>query len=430
MKEKAPEILYSDPVREIISNPPARIIRWGTFVIALVFLLLIILAWIIRYPDIVPAPVEITTQNPPVTLVTKMTGRINKLYVSDREIVSSGHLLAVMETTASIPEAEALKLITDTVREPEKLNALSLPAFSKLGELQKYYASFVKALQDYDTYKRNDFYGSKMMSITEEIEALQDYINRMKVKEKLISENLKIEDKRFKRDSALYVDKVLSESEYENSRKTHNNSKLELQQVRLDESRNVLALAEKNQLLQDYRIKREEEGQNLSSELNETFLNLKAQINIWRNDYLLISPVEGTVTFTKFWSENQSVMKDEPVLSIVPFETGDIVGRINLKMQRSGKVLTGQKVNIKLSGYPYLEYGMVRGIVKTKSLVPSGDAYIIEVGFPSGLTTLYGRKLDFTQNMQGNAEIITDDDLRLLQRVINPFRYLASKNKN
>jgi len=46
MKEKTPEILYSDPVREIISNPPARIIRWGTFVIALVFLLLIILAWI------------------------------------------------------------------------------------------------------------------------------------------------------------------------------------------------------------------------------------------------------------------------------------------------------------------------------------------------------------------------------------------------
>ena len=164
--------------------------------------------------------------------------------------------------------------------------------------------------------------------------------------------------------------------------------------------------------------------------LNETFLNLNAQINFWRNDYLLISPVEGTVTFTKFWSENQSVMKDEPVLSIVPFETGDIVGRINLKMQRSGKVLTGQKVNIKLSGYPYLEYGMVRGIVETKSLVPAGDAYIIEVGLPSGLTTLYGRKLDFTQNMQGNAEIITDDDLRLLQRVINPFRYLASKNRN
>ena len=66
-------------------------------------------------------------------------------------------------------------------------------------------------------------------------------------------------------------------------------------------------------------------------------------------------------------------------------------------------------VNIKLSGYPYLEYGMVRGIVKSKSLVPSGDSYVIEIELPDGLSTLYGKKLDFTQNMQGTAEIITEN---------------------
>ena len=122
------------------------------------------------------------------------------------------------------------------------------------------------------------------------------------------------------------------------------------------------------------------------------------------------------------------MIKDEPVLSIVPLETGDFVGRVNLKMQRSGKVKAGQPVNIKLSSYPYLEYGMVKGIVKSKSLVPTGDAYVIEITLPSGLTTLYGKKLDFTQNMQGTAEIITEN-LRLLQKIVNPFRYLISKNK-
>jgi HlyD family secretion protein len=430
MKEKSPEIIYSEPVNEIISNPPSKIIRWGTIVISFVFVLLIILAWIIRYPDIVTAPVEITTQNPPITLVAKITGSINKLYVSDREKVATGQLLALMETPASIYEIEALKKLTDTVIRPEKLNPQLLPVFSKLGELQIYYASFIKALQDYYTYNSNDFYGSRIKSISNEITALQQYISRMKVKEKLITDNLKIEVNRHRRDSALYAVKDLSESQYESSRQGYNNIKLELQQVRLDESRSIVTLAEKNQLLQDYRIKKEEERQNLNSILNEAFLNLNAQLNIWRNNYLLISPVEGIVTFTKFWNENQTVLKDEPVLSIVPFKTGDMIGRINLRMQGSGKVKTGQKVNIKLSGYPYLEYGIVRGIVKSKSPVPSGDAYIIEVDLPSGLTTLYGRKLDFTQNMQGNAEIITEDDVRLLQKIINPFRYLASKNKN
>lgn len=71
---------------------------------------------------------------------------------------------------------------------------------------------------------------------------------------------------------------------------------------------------------------------------------------------------------------------------------------------------------------------MVQGIIKAKSLVPSGDAYVIEIDLPEGLKTLYNRQLDFTQNMQGTAEIITDD-MRLFQKIINPFRYLLSKNK-
>ena len=162
--------------------------------------------------------------------------------------------------------------------------------------------------------------------------------------------------------------------------------------------------------------------------LQESFRNLKAQISIWEITYLLVSPVSGTVTFTKYWSENQSVNIDEPVLTIVPADQGSYVGRINLKMERSGKVEIGQRVNIKLSSFPYLEYGMVQGIIKTKSLVPSGDAYVIEIDLPEGLKTLYNRQLDFTQNMQGTAEIITDD-MRLFQKIINPFRYLLSKNK-
>jgi HlyD family secretion protein len=162
--------------------------------------------------------------------------------------------------------------------------------------------------------------------------------------------------------------------------------------------------------------------------LRESFLNLKAQINLWKNTYLLISPIDGIVSFTKFWSANQSVIKDEPVVSIVPLEPGNYLGRINLKMQRSGKVKPGMLVNIKLSGYPYLEYGIVRGIVKSKSLVPAGDAYVIDIALPDGLTTLYGKPLDFTQNMQGTAEIITEN-IRLLQKIVNPFRYMISKNK-
>jgi multidrug resistance efflux pump len=428
MKSNKPEILYSDPVKEIISNPPRRIIRWGATLIFSVFSVLMLLSWLIRYPDVIPAPVEITTVNPPVTLVSKITGRINKLYVKDGENVSQGQLLAVMETAASIHQLELLQAIIDTVTRPEKLQGESFPGLYELGEIQGYYASFIKALRDYNIYIRNDYYGSKITSISDEIAGIKEYIEKIRTKEKLVSQNLLLEEKKYERDSTLHSSKVYSESDLENSRQAFIRMKLELQEVRLDYSAKVIELAEKNQLLQDYRINRQEEKEKLISALGETFLNLNAQIKIWENTYLLISPVNGTVTFTEYWSENQSVKVNQPVMSVVPENAGDYIGRINLKMQRSGKVKVGQAVNIKLSGYPYLEYGMVRGVVKSKSLVPSGDAYVIEVSLPGGLTTLYGRQLEFTQNMQGTAEIITED-LRLIQKVINPFRHLISKNR-
>jgi len=428
MKDRKPEILYSDPVKEIMGNPPGKILRWGTTVMFSVFILFILFAWLIKYPDTIPAPVEITTLNPPVTLVTKITGNIKYLYVNEKEKVVAGQLLAVMETAASMHEIELLQKVTDTIRKPGSLISKSLPDFAELGELQEIYGSFLKNLEDLNNYISNDFYGNKIASLTDELNGIQEYINRLVVKEKLYSENQKLEAKKFRRDSLLYVNMVIPESELERSHQSLIRLNIELQQVRLDRSEKSIELAEKRQLLQDFRIKRVEDRERLISVLEESFMNLKAQINIWENTYLLISPLDGIVSFTRFWKANQSVIKDEPVINVVPLETGNFLGRINLKMQRSGKVKSGQKVNIKLSGYPYLEYGMVRGVVKSKSLVPSGDSYIIEIDLPEGLITLYGIKLDFTQNMQGTAEIITED-IRLLQKIVNPFRYLISKNK-
>ncbi|HBZ19982.1 MAG TPA: hypothetical protein DEO60_02545 [Bacteroidales bacterium] len=427
-ENEQPDIIYSEPVNEIMGHPPGKILRWGTAIILVIFILFVLLLWLIKYPDTIPAPVEITTANPPVTLVSKLTGRIKNLYVRDKEETIKGEVLAVMETTASIDEINRLKEIVDTISNPERILLSFLPEFTELGEIQSYWGSFMKSLSDFNNYNINDFYGNKIISLTEEIDGILVYIGRVKEKEKLYGENLSLELRKFKRDSLLRVSGVYSESELEKSRQSLIRLNIELQQVRLDHSAKSIELAEKKQVLQDYRIKKLEEREKYFSVLNESFLNLKAQIKIWENNYLIVSPVTGFVTFTKFWSENQIVNKDEPVLSIVPLDAGDYVGRINLKMNRSGKVYPGQQVNIKLSGYPYLEYGMIRGVVKSKSLVPSGDSYVIELILPSGLTTLYGKKLDFTQNMQGTAEIITED-LRLLQKIINPFRYLISRNK-
>lgn len=406
-----------------MGKPPRKIITFGTSLIFAIFILFVFFAWIIKYPDTIPSPVEITTENPPVTLVSKISGHIQNLYVKDKESVTKGQLLAVMETTAAIDEIGHLKEITDTMR-----SAGFLPEFSHLGELQEYYSIYRKNRAELQSFDFNDLYGAKILSVNKEIRELEEYLRKLLLKEKYLIQNVKIEQRKYKRDSLLFAQNVIPESQLELAHQELIRNNIELQQVRLEYSSRKIEIAEKEQLMEDFKISRNTEREKLIAQFDESFLNLKARAAMWENNYLLISPVNGIAAFTSYWSENQSILKDEPVISIVPVNTGDFIGRIRLKMQRSGKVKTGQLVNIKLSGFPYLEYGMVRGVVKSISLVPSGDAYVIEIALPGGLTTLYGKKLDFTQNMQGTAEIITED-LRLLQKIIDPFRYLITKNK-
>ena len=86
----------------------------------------------------------------------------------------------------------------------------------------------------------------------------------------------------------------------------------------------------------------------------------------------------------------------------------------------------GQKVNIYLKNYPYQEFGVLPGRVRSISLVPQDNRYAIEITLPAGLMTSYRKQLDFRQEMQGSAEIVTED-LRLLERIFYQVKALASR---
>jgi len=428
MRERRLEIRYSEPVREIMGTPPGSILRWGTAVIFAVFVLFIIFAWIIQYPDFVPSPVEITTQNPPITLVSKFNGRIKNLFVADKDSVYKGQVLAVMETAADFSEIKQLMNFIDTAMDLRKMSAAKLPDLTRLGELQNQFSLFRKSLYDLNNNEMNDLFGNRIASVRMEISGLNNYLAQLTEKERLLNENMELETINFNRISRLLSSNTVSQAEYDNSKQSLNRERIDLQSVRIEISGTRLDIIKKQQLINEYSVTKSETYDKLYTTADESFRNLKAELPIWENRYLLVSQIAGAVTLTRYWKENQIVNENDPVLSIVPADQGEYIGRITLKMQRSGKVTEGQTVNIKLSGFPYLEYGMVQGIIRSKSKVSSDDAYMIEIGLPGGLTTLYGTQLEFTQNMQGTAEIITNDR-NLLEKMISPFRHLISKSK-
>jgi len=103
-----------------------------------------------------------------------------------------------------------------------------------------------------------------------------------------------------------------------------------------------------------------------------------------------------------------------------------MIGKIDLPTAGAGKVKIGDQVNIQFDNYPHLQYGMVKGYVNNISKVPDDEYYMVEVELPTGLHTFYGNDIPFSQNMQGQAEILTDD-LRILERVLNPIKSAISR---
>lgn len=104
-----------------------------------------------------------------------------------------------------------------------------------------------------------------------------------------------------------------------------------------------------------------------------------------------------------------------------------VQGRLKVPSAGFGKVEAGQEVNIKLNGFPFMEYGILKGEVASISKVPentdAGLCYTVVVSLPKGLESTYRKEFPFVQDMDGSAEIITED-MRLIEQFIRPIRSL------
>lgn len=430
--QKSKVELRSDEVSDILGQIPHWILRWGMFILLVAMALVLLGSWWFKYPDIVPASVKVTTENPPYSAIARANGRISTLLVKDNQQVPSGTVLAIIENPARY---EDIQILTDQLEEFRevslKIDRKTYYAFKDdlvLGEIQPAFTEFLKLYNDLLQFYKLDYYNQKITSLNQEIARYKDYSKRLADQSRILKQEEAIVAKQFKRDSTLFKQGVIPESDYELSKTRVLQKQYTYEQSRITQADNEIQISKLEQQILDMELKRNEETGKLTSVMLEAFNNLVASVADWKQKYILKSSVDGIVSFTRIWSENQNVREGELVMSVIPLEPGKIIGKISLPLTGSGKVKPDQWVNIKFSNFPYLEYGMVRGKIRTISLVTTDNAYSVLVDLPNGLKTNYDIELKFNQDMQGNAEIITSDK-RLLEKVINPIKSALSKQK-
>lgn len=431
MSENKKIEIRSEDINDILSRPPRWILRWGSTVILLIVAILIIGSALFRYPDTLKAPVLVTSENLPAQLMAKTTGRIQKIFKEDGDSVSKGDLIATIDNPTSYESYLKLKAVSsyfsDTIVSNGEFVKCQFPSNLQLGTMQTAYTQFLKSLNEYRNFFEINYHHKKIEIIKRQIDT-QKSIRQLAEKQLTISkEQMEISDKIHKRDVSLFDQKVLSQYDIEKSKSAQLATRHEFETAQTALNNIKLSILQAEQSVFDLELDREEKINLLERSLLGDFDNLKAEMKEWEQNYLLISPVKGKVSFTKFWQENQNISVGDVVFTVVPFSDAKITGKIYLPMNGAGKVKVGQKVNIKLDNYPYMEFGMVQVKVSYISVLPTevdkNKVYIIGVEFPERLRTNYDTDLVFTEEMHGEAEIITDD-LSLLQRIIFPVKHI------
>ncbi|MFN5548672.1 MAG: HlyD family secretion protein [Bacteroidota bacterium] len=409
----------SEEVQEIVNRVPSWIVRWGTMLIFIVFLVALTISWFVKYPDVLKAEVVITTTPVPANLVARVDGRL-KLLKSDKEIVKAGDVVAFIDGNVNLNDLQSLESIlgSDFIG----IDPTSLQKFN-VGEIQSSLSQLGAVLQDWQVFHNNASYQNQVLQLQKQKETTLRIGFNQTAQYKLLKRELSLSKEKFLTDSLLYSQKVIARLDFNSSQATFLQQQRVLKNAERAMLDNKLQINQLDKQIEDLQTEEKNREVELATQANNRFNELKSEIKRWKENYLLISPLDGQVSYLSFFYDNEYVALGKSLFTIVP-KTQHVFGQAELAISRSGEVKAGQMVNIRLQNYPFEKYGVLTGNIETVSLIPNDGNYLVKVNLPNGLKTTHNSELKVTGQLKGELEIITED-LRLLERIFYQFRRLV-----
>jgi multidrug resistance efflux pump len=422
--------LRSEEIQEILTRVPHWMIRYGNTVFLSLILMVLLLSWFIKYPDIITSEALITTSIPPQKEYAKTFGRISHLLVENNQEVTAGTPLAILENSADYKDVFFLKSIIDTIKtdtENFKFPMDSLPILY-LGDLETDFALFQNNYYQYKLNKELQPFANEALANKFTESELQARLALLENQRDINKNELLFKEREVARHKTLFEKGVISSQEYENKQLEYFQAERNYKNisVSISQLRENIGSAKRNSKGNQI-TKKTEELKQLKAVL-QSFNQLKKSIRDWELQYAFISHIDGKVSFLNAWSENQNVEAGDLLFTIIPAENSRFIAKLKAPIQNSGKIKKGQNVNIRLENFPDEEFGMLTGVVRNISLLPDKEGFFsVDVELPKKLITNYNKEIVFSQEMKGAGEIVTED-LRLIERFFYQFKKLFQRS--
>lgn len=418
---------HSDEVQEIITAVPSWILRWGIMLIFAILAGIVGLSALIKYPDVVKVPLKVSAGVAPKVVLAKQAGRIELLLAKEDQLVRTGQALAFLESTAKHQDVlklgQALRAFrlelgeggTATLSTPE--NGLDL------GELQPEYQAFYQQYLKYRATLASGYYQRKKAFLKRDLQAIAEQkkqIERQREIQRQAYKNVAAEYEAYRK---LYQTKVISPAEFRQQQNKYFDGQSPLQQADANLLNNSIGHAAKEKELFDLENTVTEDRSNFMQSLN----GLMAATESWLLIYVPRAPVAGRLSYAGVLQNNQNVEAGQE-LFVVNSGGGDFFGDVRIPQQNMGKVKLAQRVLVKLYGYPYEQFGMIRGRINFISDAAYRDSvFSARVRFEQFENKDPRFKIHLKNGMMAQAEIVTEDNT-LLQRFVRNITAML-KNK-
>ncbi|MEY3052278.1 MAG: hypothetical protein RLY31_2063 [Bacteroidota bacterium] len=404
-------------LRQIIGQPEGWWLHWGTAIILVALLGMVLLGSLVSYPLIVEAEAMVTTAHPAVAVLAPREGTVRSVLKNHGDTVRAGERLLLLDDPADPDAVLFLRSQLDAFpwSDQEARHRFGLTGLHLSGSLAPVVAAFESAHTHLLSLEQQSVDAERLRNLQQREVILRNTATAIRDQLDVASEQTKLFREMAERDSLLYGKGAGSRTEYEQSRQWYLDALRSAANLRSQAEANHLALAE-------LAAERLESAHSASERLRSAMLDLREKhrcllgaLDEWLDRNTLTAPVDGRLEWDLPLYAKLPVADKTTLFRVVPANAAPSFHAFaHLPHDRIGKVVPGLPARLRLDGYPFEEYGECIGTVEMVSETPGDAGYLIRISLPNRRPGTEGG-FTLSPGLKGKVRILTDRSSLLAQ---------------
>lgn len=305
-------------IENSFGTPPGWLLHNGVWLLTVLLFTILIISYFVKYPDTLSMQAVIHSENAPIDILSKQAGPIQNIYISHNQRVDSNQLMLNISSTLDLNDLESFKKLIsqiETSTNYDDILSIKTPNL-QLGLINESYFALVKAVEEFKHFYKMKETQTNLHALHQEIIKTGDMVNALSQQENFYENRMVLTQKNLLRSKSLNIDGVVADAELDNTKSEVLQEEIQKGNYTSSKINYEVKIQQLKTEIQLLNSKRETELSNHLFELRQACNKIKNETEKWEDLYLIKSPGEGTISFSRYWTKNSWVKINDTIGTI------------------------------------------------------------------------------------------------------------------